>query len=314
MRDPLTGPDTIPVECYGQGETQKISEQAQADPSALLRYLDRFTKVLQAMADEESLRERRVAGDSRDSRDSRAHVSLIPQYERELSITRQQIRKFAEGNAKQLIESYQQIEGERQARRNVIEQARAVSLPISTMRRPRLRSYSSNQPRTRASSSSAVKSLPRLRRRPSSSRTTCQHPRPTFAHDRPHWERWSRPRWMSGHARKQLSSPPSMGSGPRSRRRGSRSIPPTSPNSHRTRRLTSVVGANLKTWEPYLARQLAEKVDLSEKRWAARKAVYERRRAFATSATKKLAKHCLTSMFRSNSKRAPTLRQHMTSL
>ncbi|MEL1250726.1 TrlF family AAA-like ATPase [Aurantiacibacter gilvus] len=123
--DPLEGPVSIPVECYGQGETQKISEQAQSDPGALLRYLDRFTNVSELISAEEKFRSQIIALDAEIAK-SRSMVEQIPQCERDLGVTRQQIKKFTDGNAKELIKSYQQIETERQARRTVVAQAKEV--------------------------------------------------------------------------------------------------------------------------------------------------------------------------------------------
>lgn len=124
--DPFEGPDTIPIECYGQGETQKISQQAQDDPGALLSYLDRFVNVQAELAAEETARAQLVdVGVKID--EARANVALIPQYERELSIVKQQIKKFTDGNAKELIRLSRQVEAERQSRAQVVEQARQIA-------------------------------------------------------------------------------------------------------------------------------------------------------------------------------------------
>jgi ABC-type Mn2+/Zn2+ transport system ATPase subunit len=124
--DPIEGPDTIPIECYGQGETQKISQKAQEDPGALLGYLDRFVEVNVELANEEASRAQLFQIDAKIS-EARTKVALIPINERELGIVRQQIKKFTEGNAKELIRLSRQVEAERQSRAHVVEQARQIS-------------------------------------------------------------------------------------------------------------------------------------------------------------------------------------------
>jgi len=52
--DPDVGPRAFDVDCFGQGEAARISHEAQADPLALLRYLDRFVDLDEAIAVEES--------------------------------------------------------------------------------------------------------------------------------------------------------------------------------------------------------------------------------------------------------------------
>src|SRR5690606_6999459 len=109
VSDPIEGPDTIPIECYGQGETQKISQKAQEDPGALLGYLDRFVDGSAELANEEAARGQLVQIEAKIS-EARANVALIPIHVRELAIVRQLIRKFTDGNAKELIRLSRQVE------------------------------------------------------------------------------------------------------------------------------------------------------------------------------------------------------------
>ena len=48
VHDPINGPVAFHIEPYGQGETARISRQAQQDPIALLSYLDRFVDISEA--------------------------------------------------------------------------------------------------------------------------------------------------------------------------------------------------------------------------------------------------------------------------
>lgn len=284
--DPLRGPDTIPVECYGQGETQKISEQAQGDPSALLRYLDRFTDVLQAVAEEETLRAD-IALLEIDIAKSRSNVSLIPQYERELSITRQQIRKFTEGNAKQLIESYQQIERERQARRNVIKQARAIANSLNyEATKTSLTLLKSAADETKlvlggdefaAIKASAIEFEINL----STSETDMRARSETLgALVGAKVDDWTR---------KEATLLATIDA-----QRAALEAQGIKVDITYLTKLTQDEASHqstlndLKTWEPYLAGQMTQKANLTAKRWLARTAVYEKRRTFASGASKKL--------------------------
>lgn len=124
--DPLEGLELIPVECYGQGETQKISQKAQDDPGALLSYLDRFTDVSSELKSEENARLSIYDLQSKIA-DARTKVDLIPQYKRDLSIKQQQIRKLDEGEAKKIIELSRQLQLERQTRGQIVIDAKQVN-------------------------------------------------------------------------------------------------------------------------------------------------------------------------------------------
>jgi ABC-type Mn2+/Zn2+ transport system ATPase subunit/histidinol phosphatase-like PHP family hydrolase len=286
LRDPLGGPDALPVECYGQGETQKISEQAQADPGALLRYLDRFTDVLQEVADEEMLRGDLVTLDAEIAK-SRAQVALIPQYERELSITRQQIRKFTEGNARQLIKSYQQIEGERQARRSVVEQARAIAGNLdyeAAKKSLTLLKAAADESKLvlGAAEFAAIKasavdfennlstSEADLRARSAALSGVVQAK----------VEEW-------GHKESSLLATIDA-------QRATLEAQGIKVDTSYMAKLTQDEASHqssvttLKLWEPHLQRQIQEREALSTRRWAARQAIHGKRRAFATAATRKL--------------------------
>lgn len=126
VHDPLDGPEILPFECYGQGETQKISQKAQDDPGALLAYLDRFINVGEEIATEEGARleifevETQIA-------EARSRIALVPQYKRDLGIVQKQIKTFTDGKAKQIIQTSQQLEAERQSRIQIVEFAKTIS-------------------------------------------------------------------------------------------------------------------------------------------------------------------------------------------
>src|SRR5256885_2360404 len=80
-----------PVECYGQGETQQISQRAQTDPSALLDYLDRFIDIRAESARDEELRKILLELQTK-IEEAQRKVELIPQFERSLALAQSQIK------------------------------------------------------------------------------------------------------------------------------------------------------------------------------------------------------------------------------
>nr|WP_279347134.1 AAA family ATPase [Govania unica] len=126
LHDPLSGPEVLPIECYGQGETQRISQKAQDDPGALLSYLDRFTDVAEEIAAEEKARTAIIAVEG-EIAGARTKIALIPQYTRDLGIVRQQIKKFTDGKAKEIIQTSRQLQGERQSRAQIVSFARTIA-------------------------------------------------------------------------------------------------------------------------------------------------------------------------------------------
>lgn len=78
--NPETGPSYFEVDCFGQGEAARIGMQAQSDPLALLNYLDKFVALEDAIAEEESARDRLLTFQSEIEK-AEQKVSLIPQYQ-----------------------------------------------------------------------------------------------------------------------------------------------------------------------------------------------------------------------------------------
>lgn len=130
VSDPLAGPETLEIECYGQGETQQISQRAKEDPSALLAYLDRFTAVRADLVTEEQARADIFSAEEL-IREARGHVSRIPQVERDLAVIRGQIKKYTEGHAKEIIETSQQLEAERTARAQIVLSAKEIAASLN---------------------------------------------------------------------------------------------------------------------------------------------------------------------------------------
>jgi len=124
--DPFDDPVSFPVECYGQGETQKISQRAQTDPTALLDYLDRFVDVSAETAREEEIRQSLLELQSK-IEDAARRVVQIPQFERDLTTAEGQIQALEKANAKDIIALQRKVEQERQVRQTILTCCQAIS-------------------------------------------------------------------------------------------------------------------------------------------------------------------------------------------
>jgi DNA repair ATPase RecN len=116
--DPDVGPRAFDVDCFGQGEAARISHEAQADPLALLRYLDKFVDLDEAIAVEEAAREELLALQTEIEK-AEAQVALVPQYDRLLTTTKQQLTALQKPGVKELIELQRQLASEQELRTQI---------------------------------------------------------------------------------------------------------------------------------------------------------------------------------------------------
>lgn len=135
LDDEIDGPTTFEIDCFGQGDTARISDAAKKDPLALLQYLDRFTKVREALCDEE-----RAIEELRQSQAAVAAVSKqvadIPQYQRALDLTRKQLEALEKANATGLIELQRKVEEERALRTQVISNVKTLGRTFAPTMHP----------------------------------------------------------------------------------------------------------------------------------------------------------------------------------
>ena len=124
--NPFEGPVAFPLECYGQGETQQISQRAQTDPSALLDYLDRFVDIGEEASREAGLRQGLLELQTKIEEAIRK-VDLIPQYERDLNLAQSQIQALEKAKAREIIDLQRKVEGERQVRQVISVAAQAIA-------------------------------------------------------------------------------------------------------------------------------------------------------------------------------------------
>ena len=113
--DPFSGPNVFQIESYGQGETARISRQAQSNPIALLSYLDRFVDIDGVYTEECGARDEFLALQGQIEK-ATANVQSIPELERALATTRQQLKALEQANAKEVIKLQRRIASEREIR------------------------------------------------------------------------------------------------------------------------------------------------------------------------------------------------------
>lgn len=117
--DPDNGPVQFELDCFGQGETAKISEQAKTDPLALLKYLDRFVDF-EAAAEAELQARGKLLELQTQIEEATLKVELIPQYERALATTQKQLGALEKAKAKEVIELQRNLAAEREVRKQII--------------------------------------------------------------------------------------------------------------------------------------------------------------------------------------------------
>jgi energy-coupling factor transporter ATP-binding protein EcfA2 len=116
--NPQTGPMSFGIDCFGQGEAARISVEAQTNPLALLEYLDKFIDLVAAKEEEGRARESLLTLQTEIEK-AEEKVNLIPQYQRLLDTTKQQLAALQKPEVKELIELARQLSSEREIRRQV---------------------------------------------------------------------------------------------------------------------------------------------------------------------------------------------------
>lgn len=123
--DPILGPTTFLIESYGQGETARISAEAQKNPVALLSYLDRFVDVRAFEAEENAAR-----GDLLDLQtkiqEAKRNIDAIPVWERDLDATQKQIAALEKANAREVIALQRHLEQERSVRSKIVSKLQEI--------------------------------------------------------------------------------------------------------------------------------------------------------------------------------------------
>lgn len=126
------GPVAFQIECYGQGETERISKDAQNNPIALLSYLDRFIDIDSLKIAEDKARQE-LSDIEFEIEKANGNVALIPQFERSLSVTQQQLAALEKAKAKAVIELSRQLADEREIRVSISQKISNLKQSIDSV-------------------------------------------------------------------------------------------------------------------------------------------------------------------------------------
>ena len=125
------GPRSFEIDCFGQGEAARIGLQAQTDPLALLTYLDRFVDLEAARKDEATARESLLTLQTAIEK-AELEVGRIPEFERLLAVTRQQLEALQKPEVAELIGLQRNIATERALRIAVVAKLKGARTELSS--------------------------------------------------------------------------------------------------------------------------------------------------------------------------------------
>ena len=115
LDDPIDGPIEFSLDCFGQGEAARVREQAKGDPLALMKYLDTFTGVNDAI-EQEHLSQEELRAQRTKIVDAEKNVAAIPQTRRSLSVVQEQLKSFEEAKGAEVIKLQRNLATEKAKR------------------------------------------------------------------------------------------------------------------------------------------------------------------------------------------------------
>jgi energy-coupling factor transporter ATP-binding protein EcfA2 len=121
LDDHIDGPIAFELDCFGQGEAARVREQAKGDPLALMKYLDTFTRVEDAIEEERILRDNLQEQRSKIV-DAEKNVAAIPQTQRSLAVVQQQLTAFEAAKGADVIKMQRSLATEKAKKENLTEQ------------------------------------------------------------------------------------------------------------------------------------------------------------------------------------------------
>lgn len=130
LDDEGEGPLSFDIDCFGQGEAGNVREQSRTDPLALLKYLDKFTRVQDALIEEKAAI-KMLSDISGNIVKAESNVGQIPQVQRSLLVTRQQLAAFEAAQGKDVIRLQRSLSAEKAKRASVNEKMAGLKTLIS---------------------------------------------------------------------------------------------------------------------------------------------------------------------------------------
>lgn len=119
------GPCAFDIDCFGQGEAAQISRDAQSDPLALLRYLDKFVVLREATEAEEAACEKLLRL-QQEIENAEKSAAPLQQFERQLTTVGEQLNALRKPEVKELIDLQRQLATERNMREQISSKLAAI--------------------------------------------------------------------------------------------------------------------------------------------------------------------------------------------
>lgn len=129
--DPLVGPTSFDVECFGQGEATKISESAKESPLALLKYLDTFIDLGEAVREENEARDA-LLNSQNGIEKATQQADLLPGWKQSLTSTQAQIAALEKANAKEVLGLQRHLATEKQTRVSLQNKVKSIKQNLTS--------------------------------------------------------------------------------------------------------------------------------------------------------------------------------------
>lgn len=128
--DPLLGPTSFEIDCFSQGEAARIGLEAQTDPLALLRYLDKFVDIADPSTRELVARETLALLEGQIDK-AVLQVARIPQVEQSLVTVERQLQALRRPEVKELIDLQRELAAERAIRTEIVEKLGEIKTTLT---------------------------------------------------------------------------------------------------------------------------------------------------------------------------------------
>lgn len=127
--DALDGPIAFEIDCFGQGEAARVREQAKGDPLALMKYLDTFIHVGEAIQEEQSERDN-LQKLRLQIIEAQKNVDSIPQTQRALNVLQQQLKAFEAAKGSEVIKLQRNLAAEKALKESLQEKLKELKTLI----------------------------------------------------------------------------------------------------------------------------------------------------------------------------------------
>ncbi|MGZ9709407.1 TrlF family AAA-like ATPase [Glaciimonas sp. GNP009] len=131
LDDAQDGPITFDIDCFSQGEAARVREQAKTDPLALMKYLDTFTGVQDALVEEANILQS-LSDKHDDILKAEKQVALIPPTQRSLSTIQQQLTAFEVAKGAEIMHQQRSLASEKGRRDSLTKSIADIGQAIAS--------------------------------------------------------------------------------------------------------------------------------------------------------------------------------------